>query len=60
MEGVDFGAGREIEFRDFVDPVPGPSEVVLEIEAARMCGSDREPNGAAEGEAAKALGHFLM
>jgi (R,R)-butanediol dehydrogenase/meso-butanediol dehydrogenase/diacetyl reductase len=60
VKGIVFGADRKIEFRDSADPVPGPGEVVLEIEASRMCGSDREPTGAAEGEADTALGLFLM
>ena len=40
MKGVVFGGDRKIEFRDFSDPVPGPGEVVLEIKASGMCGSD--------------------
>jgi threonine dehydrogenase-like Zn-dependent dehydrogenase len=40
MRGVTFPGDRKIEFVDFPDPTPGPGEVVLEIKASGMCGSD--------------------
>src|ERR1041384_5565361 len=40
MRGVTFPGDRKIEFIDFPDPTPGPGEVVLEIKAPGMCGSD--------------------
>ncbi len=40
MRGVVFLGGRKLEFQDFPDPAPGPGEVVLEIKASGMCGSD--------------------
>ena len=40
MRGVVFLGERELEIRDFPDPSPGPEEVVLEIRASGMCGSD--------------------
>ncbi len=40
MRGVVFLGGRRLEIRDFPDPAPGPGEVVLEIRASGMCGSD--------------------
>jgi 2-desacetyl-2-hydroxyethyl bacteriochlorophyllide A dehydrogenase len=40
MKGVVFPGGRKVELRDFPDPTPGPGEVVLEIKASGMCGSD--------------------
>lgn len=40
MKGVVFAGDRKIEFREFPDPTPGPGEVVLEIKASGMCGSD--------------------
>jgi threonine dehydrogenase-like Zn-dependent dehydrogenase len=40
MRGVTFPGDRKIEFIDFPDPTPGPGEVVLEIKASGMCGSD--------------------
>jgi 2-desacetyl-2-hydroxyethyl bacteriochlorophyllide A dehydrogenase len=56
MKGVVFAGDRRVELRDFPDPTPGPGEVVLEIKASGMCGSDLKLYRAAEGEAAKALG----
>src|SRR5215471_1791486 len=40
MRGVVFTGERQIEFMEFSDPVPGPSEVVVEMKASGMCGSD--------------------
>jgi threonine dehydrogenase-like Zn-dependent dehydrogenase len=40
MKGVVFAGDRKIELCDFPDPQPGPGEVVLEIKASGMCGSD--------------------
>ena len=40
MRGVVFLGDRQIEVREFPDPEPGPREVVLEIKASGMCGSD--------------------
>ena len=40
MRGVVFTGNRQLELRDFPDPTPGPGEVVLEIKASGMCGSD--------------------
>ena len=40
MKAVYFLGGRHIEIRDVPDPTPGPGEVVLEIKASGMCGSD--------------------
>ena len=35
-----FVGDRKLELREFPDPTPGPREVVLEIKASGMCGSD--------------------
>lgn len=43
MKGVVFLGERKLELRDFPDPEPGPREVVLEIKASGMCGSDLRP-----------------
>ncbi len=43
MKGVVFLGERQLEIRDFPDPEPGPREVVLEIKASGMCGSDLRP-----------------
>jgi threonine dehydrogenase-like Zn-dependent dehydrogenase len=40
MKGVVFTGNRTLEFRDFPDPVPGEDDVVIEIKASGMCGSD--------------------
>src|SRR4051812_16940199 len=40
MKGVVLPGGRKVELRDFPDPTPGPGEVILEIKASGMCGSD--------------------
>src|SRR3546814_4190958 len=56
MKGVVFAGDRRVELCEFPDPTPGPGEVVLEIKASGMCGSDLKFYRAAEGEAAKALG----
>src|SRR3989442_15858406 len=56
MRGAVFLGNRKIEIRNFPDPTPGPGEVVIEMKASGMCGSDlkfyRSPPGAAQ----KALG----
>ena len=40
MRGVVFTGGRELELMNFLDPTPGPGEVVVEMKASGMCGSD--------------------
>jgi len=40
MKGVVFLGDRELALQDFADPTPGPGEVVLEMKASGMCGSD--------------------
>jgi len=56
MKGVVFLGDRKLELREFPDPIPGPRDVVLEIKASRMCGSDlhtyrapAQPGGAVAG-----------
>ncbi len=56
MRGVVFAGDRRVAFQDFADPTPGPGEVVLEIKASGMCGSDLKFYRAPPGEAAKLLG----
>jgi threonine dehydrogenase-like Zn-dependent dehydrogenase len=55
MRGIVFLGNRKLEIRDFADPSPGPGEVVLQMKASGMCGSDLHPYRAA-GNAAAALG----
>src|ERR1700679_1479888 len=40
MRGVVFTGGRDLELMEFPDPTPGQDEVVLEMKASGMCGSD--------------------
>ena len=56
MRGVVFLGDRKVELRSFPDPTPGPGEVVLEIKASGMCGSDLKFYRAAPGAAQAALG----
>ncbi|MCZ6471995.1 MAG: zinc-binding dehydrogenase [SAR324 cluster bacterium] len=60
MRAVVFLGDRELELREFEDPTPGPGEVVLEIKASGMCGSDlkfyRAPRDGSGGASALGLG----
>ena len=40
MKAVVLPGDRKVQILDFPDPTPGPGEVVLEIKASGMCGSD--------------------
>jgi D-arabinose 1-dehydrogenase-like Zn-dependent alcohol dehydrogenase len=40
MQGIAFSGNRRIEFLDVADPAPESNEVVVEIKASGMCGSD--------------------
>ena len=40
MRGVVFVGDRHIELRDLPEPEPGPGEVLLEMKASGLCGSD--------------------
>src|SRR5579885_1842294 len=55
MRAVVFAGDRTVEFMEFPDPTPGPGEVVLEIKASGMCGSDLKFYRAAK-SGAQALG----
>jgi len=52
MRGAVFLGNRKIEISNFPDPTPGSGEVVIEMKASGMCGSDlkfyRSPPGAAQ------------
>lgn len=43
MRGVVFLGNRKLELRTFPDPTPGPDQVVIQIKASGMCGSDLAP-----------------
>ena len=40
MKGVVFLGDRKLELKEFPDPTPGPRDVILEIKASGMCGTD--------------------
>ena len=40
MRGIVFLGDCELELTSVPDPTPGPGEVVIEIKASGMCGSD--------------------
>ena len=40
MRGIVFRGERELELVEVPDPIPGPNEVVIRMEASGMCGSD--------------------
>lgn len=56
MKGVVFTGNSQLELREFADPTPGPGEVVLEIKASGMCGSDLKLYRPAPGVARASLG----
>ncbi len=56
MRGIVFTGHSTIELQEFPDPTPGPGEVVLEIKASGMCGSDLKFYRAAPGEMQRKLG----
>jgi threonine dehydrogenase-like Zn-dependent dehydrogenase len=56
MRGAVFLGDRKVEIRNFPDPTPGPGEVVIQMKASGMCGSDLKFYRSAPGEAQKALG----
>lgn len=56
MRGAVFLGNRKVELRTFPDPTPGPGEVVIQMKASGMCGSDLKFYRSPPGEAQKALG----
>jgi threonine dehydrogenase-like Zn-dependent dehydrogenase len=56
MRGVVFLGERKLEIREFKDPTPGPGEVVLQIKASGMCGSDLNPYRAPRSSGIRDLG----
>ena len=43
MKGLVFLGDKRLAYRDLQEPTPGPGEVVVEIKASGMCGSDLHP-----------------
>jgi threonine dehydrogenase-like Zn-dependent dehydrogenase len=56
MKAVVFPGERKVQFLDFPNPTPGPGEVVLEIKASGMCGSDLKFYRAVGGASSLGLG----
>jgi threonine dehydrogenase-like Zn-dependent dehydrogenase len=56
MKGVLLAGNRKVQILDFPEPTPGPGEVVLEIKASGMCGSDLKYYRAAGGASSLGLG----
>lgn len=52
MMGIVFLGERQLELREFPDPTPAPRDVIIEIKASGMCGTDlhayRRENSEAE------------
>src|SRR5690349_24899096 len=40
MQGIVFRGERELELVTLPDPAPGPEDVVIEVKASGMCGTD--------------------
>jgi threonine dehydrogenase-like Zn-dependent dehydrogenase len=58
MKGVVLAGNRKVEILDFPDPTPGEGEVVLEIKASGLCGTDLKYYRNAGGAAAMGLGNL--
>ena len=43
MRGIVFLGNRQLEIREFADPVPGPGQAVVAMRASGLCGSDLTP-----------------
>lgn len=56
MRGIVFHGDRELEIMEFPDPTPGPGEVVVEMKASGMCGSDLHQYRRKKGGGAAATG----
>ena len=56
MKAVVFHGDRQLELMDFPDPTPGHGEVILEIKASGMCGSDLKFYRAVGGASSLGLG----
>lgn len=56
MRGVVFTGDSTLDLIEFPDPTPGPRDVILEIKASGMCGSDLKLYRPPAGAAFKALG----
>tara|TARA_B100000676_G_scaffold310471_1_gene377110 strand:+ start:15173 stop:16189 length:1017 start_codon:yes stop_codon:yes gene_type:complete len=57
MKAVVFTGDRTLELMEVPDPTPGPGEVVIEIKASGMCGSDLHQYRAPRKENLNIAGH---
>ncbi len=48
MRGIVFLGNRQLEIREFPEPVPGPGEAVVKMRASGLCGSDLHPYRASQ------------
>ena len=56
MKGIVFLGNKKLEIQDFKDPTPGPNDVIIEIKASGMCGSDLKFYRANSGPSSLGLG----
>jgi D-arabinose 1-dehydrogenase-like Zn-dependent alcohol dehydrogenase len=56
MKAVYFLGDRKLAIREVPDPTPGPGEVILEIKASGMCGTDLKYYRATDGAGSIGLG----
>ena len=56
MKGIVFQGDKKLEIQDFDDPSPGPDDVIIEIKASGMCGSDLKFYRANSGPSSLGLG----
>ena len=56
MKGVVFLGDKKLEIQNFEDPSPGPNDVIIEIKASGMCGSDLKFYRANSGPSSLGLG----
>ena len=56
MQGIVFLGNKKLEIQNFEDPKPGPDDVILEIQASGMCGSDLKFYRASGGPSSLGLG----
>jgi 2-desacetyl-2-hydroxyethyl bacteriochlorophyllide A dehydrogenase len=58
MKGIVFLGDKKLEIQDFEDPIPGPNDVIIEIKASGMCGSDLKFYRANSGPSSLGLGGY--
>ena len=56
MQGIVFLGDKKLEIQNFEDPSPGPDDVIIEIKASGMCGSDLKFYRANNGPSSLGLG----